>query len=43
MYYTLRSKNARRISTSLVLTQIAPEDGTEISAGFPVLEISALK
>lgn len=42
MYYTLGGKNARRISNSLLLT-IAPEDGTEISAGFPGLELLSLE
>ena len=42
MYYTLGGKNARRTSNSLLLT-IAPEDGTEISAGFPALELLSLE
>lgn len=39
MYYTLGAKNARRISNSLLLTI----DGTEISAGFPALELLNLE
>lgn len=42
MYHTLGDKNARRVSTFLLLTK-APEDGTEISVDFPALELLNLE